>query len=103
MAFPDTGKCVGNLVEKNLFHFVRAGGLTEVARERYPILAVDALTKTCLRVVPSKAPLVEPVLGKELACSRFHPEILSHTGRVTREGTHWLDLSTFRWTGECQA
>ena len=69
MAFPDTGKCVGNLVEENLIHFVRARALAQVARERDALLAMDALAKTGLRVVPAKAPLVESVLGQELTRS----------------------------------
>jgi hypothetical protein len=69
VAFPDTGKCVRDLMEKNLLHFVCTGGLAEVAGESYPLLTVDALAKTCLRVVPSKAPLVEPVRGKEFTRS----------------------------------
>jgi hypothetical protein len=58
VAFPDTGKCVRDLVEKNLIDVVHARALAEVAGKRYPILTVHALAKTCFRVVPSKAPLV---------------------------------------------
>lgn len=69
VALAGPGKRVGNLVEENLIDFVHVRALAEIARERDPLLAVDALAKACLCVVPSKAPLVESVLGQELTRS----------------------------------
>jgi hypothetical protein len=45
------------------------GNGTDLGFFIHPLLTVDALAKTCLRVVPSKAPLVEPVRGKEFTRS----------------------------------
>jgi hypothetical protein len=69
VAFPGSGQRVGYLVEDNLLCFIRTGCRGQVTREGYPLVAVNALAKPGLCVIPTEVPMVEAVFEQELACS----------------------------------
>jgi hypothetical protein len=96
VSFAGSRKRVGNFVQEHLMDLFFACRHGEVPRESNSVVAVNTLSETSFRVVPSKVPILERVLDKELSRLDFYPIQLSHTGRVVRSRLTRMDLST-RW------
>lgn len=97
VAYSNPRKRVSNLVQENLFGFILGARFAQVSGEGYSPVAMTALAKPSLGVIPGERPVMQRMHSEQCACAFLNPVFGCHLRRVTNmfekagnSSTQWL-------------